>query len=95
MEIALSDLPRSGRPPQISSEALAWVIELACRKPLDFGYPYELWTIKLLADYVRQHALEVGSPSLARISKSMVHRILSEQSLRPWTVQYYLERRDP
>lgn len=95
LEVALSDLPRSGRPPQISSEARTWVTELACRKPLDFGYPHELWTVKLLADHVRQHALEAGFPSLARASKSMVHRILSEQSLRPWRVQYYLERRDP
>ena len=42
LEVALSDLPRPGRPPRISSEARAWVTELACRKPLDFGYPHEL-----------------------------------------------------
>jgi transposase len=92
---ALDDLPRSGRPPLISSEARAWVVELACRKPLDFGYPHEMWTIQLLADHVRQHAKEAGFPSLARAGKSLIHGILSEHSLRPWTAQYYLERRDP
>lgn len=92
---ALDDLPRRGRPPVISSEAKAWVVELACRKPLDLGYPHEMWTVKLLADHVRQHAKEAGFPSLARAGKSLIHSILSEHSLRPWMVRYYLERRDP
>lgn len=95
LQAALTDLPRSGRPPQISSEAKAWVTELACRKPLDLGYPYELWSIQLLADHIRKHAEDSGFPSLVRASKSVVHGILTEQSLRPWTVSYYLERRDP
>lgn len=95
LKAALEDLPRSGRPRQISSEAKTWVIELACRKPADLGYPHELWTIQLLADHVRRHAEEAGFPSLARAGKSLIHGILSEHSLRPWKVQYYLERRDP
>ncbi|NPV54086.1 MAG: helix-turn-helix domain-containing protein, partial [Firmicutes bacterium] len=40
LQAALEDLPRSGRPPRISSEAKAWVVELACRRPVDFGYPH-------------------------------------------------------
>jgi len=27
--------------------------------------------------------------------KSVIHGILQEQSLRPWKINYYLERRDP
>lgn len=36
---ALEDLPRSGRPPRIPPEARLWVVELACRKPTELGYP--------------------------------------------------------
>ena len=45
MEDALRDLPRSGRPKEISSEARAWIISIACMKPKDLGYPHELWTL--------------------------------------------------
>ena len=36
-----------------------------------------------------------GYPSLARAAKATVHRILTQQALRPDKVTYYLERRDP
>jgi hypothetical protein len=39
---ALKDLPRKGRPPEISMEARVWIISLACIKPKDVGYPHEL-----------------------------------------------------
>ena len=50
---ALEDLPRSGRPRKISSGARTWILSLACSKPLDHGYPYELWTQRLLAEHIR------------------------------------------
>lgn len=34
---ALQDLPRSGRPVQISAEARAWIVSLACQKPTAVG----------------------------------------------------------
>ena len=41
---ALEDLPRPGKQPTITAEAKAWVVNLACRKAKELGYPHELWT---------------------------------------------------
>ena len=48
---ALEEEQRSGRPPEITPEAKAWVISLACQKPKDLGYSYEMWTLRLLASH--------------------------------------------
>jgi transposase len=92
---ALDDLPRSGRPRQIPAEARAWVVDLACQKPKDLGYPEELWTTARLAAHIRKHCLEAGHPSLAELGRGTVSKILAENKLRPHKVRYYLERRDP
>src|SRR5690349_10096062 len=39
---ALDDRPRPGKEPTITAEAKAWVVDLACRKAKEFGYPHEL-----------------------------------------------------
>src|SRR5215831_19643687 len=44
VEAALNDLPRPGKPRRVPDDAIAWVLDLACRKPKDLGYSYELWT---------------------------------------------------
>jgi hypothetical protein len=31
-------------------------VNLACRKAKELGYPHELWTTRLLARHVREHA---------------------------------------
>ena len=49
---ALSDLPGRGRPARLSEADRAWVVALACRKPKELGYSYELWTTRLLAGHV-------------------------------------------
>ena len=36
---ALDDCPRPGKEPTITAEAKAWVVDLACRKAKDLGYP--------------------------------------------------------
>src|SRR5271165_3375591 len=41
---ALGDRPRPGREATITAEAKAWVVDIACRKAKDLGYPHELWT---------------------------------------------------
>ncbi len=92
---ALDDLKRRGRPPDITPEARAWLIDLACRKPKDLGYSYELWTNDLLARHIRKHCAAEGHPSLARLSRGTVSKILNRHDLRPHKVRYYLERRDP
>lgn len=91
----LKDLYHCPKEPTITPEAKAWVIHLACTKPKDLGYAAEVWSRRLLAQYVRQQAKEAGHPSLVRAAKATVQRILEEQKLRPHKVKYYLERRDP
>ena len=95
VDAALDDLPRSGRPREIPLEARLWVVDLACQKPKDLGYPEELWTTARLAAHVRKHAGEAGHPSLVKLGRGPVSKILSEHKLRPHKVTYYLERRDP
>lgn len=57
---ALEDFKRSGRPVELTAEARAWIVSLAYQKPKELGYSYELWTMKLLAQHVREHAVEQG-----------------------------------
>ena len=92
---ALDDLQRSGRPPQITADARAWITSIACQKPKDLGYSHESWTTRLLSQHVRKHAQEAGHPSVARIGSGTISRLLSEQDVKPHKVNYYLERRDP
>lgn len=92
--LALSDLPRRGRPPAITAEDKTWVVNLACKKPLELGYANEVWTYSLLRDHIRKHACMEGFPALARATKSIVHDILAHAEIKPHKVNYYLERRD-
>lgn len=45
---ALFDEYRKGRPVEINSDAIAWMISIACQHPVDLGYSQELWTLKNL-----------------------------------------------
>jgi transposase len=92
---ALEDLPGRGRNPTIPQEARAWLISLACQKPKDFGYSYELWTTKLLAAHARKQGEAAGYPSLSQLSRGTVSKILTKSEVRPHKIEYYLERRDP
>lgn len=94
VKLALSDLPRRGRPPGITAEDKAWVVNLACKKPLELGYANEVWTYSLLKDHIRKRASQEGYPALARATKSTVHEILARAEIKPHKVNYYLERRD-
>lgn len=92
---ALVDLPGRGRRPAITAAARAWVISLACQKPKDLGYAQELWTTRLLAQHVRHHCQAAGHPSLAKLGRGTVSKILRANQVRPHKIRYYLERRDP
>ena len=85
---ALDDLPRPGRKREITDEARAWLSSLACAKPKEPGYAQELWTTALLAEHARTHGAAAGHPSLSRVGKGSVSRILSAQALRPHKVKY-------
>ncbi len=92
---ALDDLPRPGKPPEITLEAKAWLVNLACQKPKELGYSFELWTNRLLAKHAREHCKENGHPSLAKINRGTISKILNKSDVRPHKITYYLERRDP
>ena len=94
VESALKDLYHRPKEPTITMEAKAWLVNIACSKPKDFGMAAELWTQKALADYARKHAAESGHASLNRAGKATVNRILRNQMLQPHKVKYYLEKRD-
>jgi len=94
-ERGLKDLPHSPKKPEITEEAKAWVINLACTKPKEYGYAAEVWSQSKLAEHTRKHAPEAGHTCLSRASKATIHRILKGQALHPHKIKYYLERRDP
>jgi transposase len=94
-KVGMRDTPHKPREAVITDDAKAWVVNLACCKPKEFGYAAELWTRSALARHVRQHAVQAGYPALAQAAKATVQRILDAQALRPHKVTYYLERRDP
>src|SRR4029079_4859808 len=83
------------KPASISAEARAWVVSLACQKPKDLGYAQELWTTRLLAAHIHQHCTAQGHPSLLRLARGTVSKILRQNQVRPHKISYYLERRDP
>lgn len=87
--------PRPGQSRRIPDDAIAWVLSYACLKPKDLGYSYELWTYALLQSHVRKHCVAAGHPSLLELSRSKLHRILTQSELRPHKIRYYVERRDP
>jgi transposase len=92
---SLHDLAGRGRKPEKTSEAIAWVVALACQKPKDLGYAAELWTTSSLAQHIRTHCEQAGHPSLRKLARGTVSKILAGHDLRPHKVRYYLERRDP
>lgn len=94
-EAALGELPRPGKSRRIPDDALAWVQHCACEKPKELGYADELWTFSLLQKHVRKHCTEAGHPSLIQLSRSRLHRILTQGEIRPHKIRYYVERRDP
>ncbi len=95
VKTGIRDTPHKPREAVITDDAKAWVVHLACSKPKDLGYAAELWTRSALARHVRQQAIAVGFPALAKAGKATVQRILAAQAIQPHKVRYYLERRDP
>lgn len=91
---ALDDIKRSGRPAAITDDAKAWVVSLAYQKPNAFGYSYEVWTTRLLAQHIKENATAANHPSVKNIGSGTVSRILSENDVKPHKINYYLERRD-
>lgn len=94
-DAALYDRQRKGRPAEISPDAAAWIINLACQRPAGLGYAQELWTIASLHKHIKDHACEAGFPRLETVSKTRVQQILKRQEIKPFKIKYYCEKRDP
>jgi transposase len=95
IERALFDDQRSGRPVEITDDAVAWIIDIACQRPADLGYSQELWTIANLHKHIQTYAEEAGYPRLKTIAKSMLQKILDRNDIKPFKIKYYCEKRDP
>lgn len=54
-----------------------------------------MWTLRLLAEHIRSHCEEAGHPSLCRLARGTVSKLLTEGEVQPHKIRYYLERRDP
>ena len=95
VENALTDAPGRGRNSEISDDEKAWVIDVACCKPTDFGYAAETWTHAKLTKHVQETAESAGYTRLSTISKASIQRILEEADIKPFKIRYYCEKRDP
>lgn len=95
IENALYDIQRSGRPSEISDEAKAWIINVACQRPAELGYSQELWTIRSLHMHIQKNAEEAGYPRLATVAKSYIQKLLKDSNIKPFKIKYYCEQRDP
>jgi transposase len=95
VQAGLKDAYHRPHEPEISDEARAWVVSIACTKPTEHELAAELWSISGLARFVAAHAEAAGFPRLAQAGKSTVWRILDEVDIKPHRIAYYLERRDP
>lgn len=95
VENALSDAPGRGRNAEITDDEKAWIINIACQKPRDFGYSAETWTYARLTSHINKNAETAGFTRLSTIHKSTVHTILDEAEIKPFRIRYYCENRDP
>ena len=91
----LKDKYHRSKEPVITEEAKAWVVNIACKKPTDFGYAAEMWTRSALAEHVKRYAPAAGHDCLKKAAKATMQRILDGHPIRPHKIAYYLERRDP
>ena len=95
IENALFDAPGRGRNAEITGEEKAWIINIACQKPIDFGYAAETWTYAKLTSHINKTAEAAGYTRLSTIHKSTVNTILDEADIKPHKITYYCENRDP
>lgn len=87
--VGLEDLPRSGRPPEVTPLERHQVIAAACRAPADFGFRRVLWDHATLARAVMAAGL------VRSISARTVGRILQDAEIKPHRVKMWCHSDDP
>ena len=92
---ALFDAPGRGRNPEITDEEKAWILNIACCKPTEFGYAAEVWTYAKLTQHINSTAETVGYMRLSTLTKTSIKKILDAAEIKPFKITYYCEKRDP
>ena len=95
VENAIYDAPGRGRNAEITDDEKAWIINVACQKPADFGYSAETWTYAKLTAHINKTAESAGYIRLSTLTKTSVKNILDAANIKPFRIQYYCEKRDP
>jgi transposase len=93
-ENAIYDAPGRGRNSDVTGEERAWIINVACKRPQDFGYSPQVWTYSLLAKHIQETAEASGYGRLSTISRAYIAQVLQNANIKPFKIKYYLERRD-
>ena len=60
VENAIYDAPGRGRNAEITDDEKAWIINIACQKPVEFGYSAETWTYAKLTSHINKTAESAG-----------------------------------
>ena len=90
----LKTRPRSGRPLRIGAVSRCQVVAMACGKPADFDVPHrDRWTTDSLTQAYR--GKQLGMPTLDKMSRTSVLRILNKADIRPHRVKMWLHSPDP
>lgn len=95
VDTAIFDIPRPGRPSEITDDAKAWIISVACQRPTELGYAQELWTLTSLHKHIQKLAENAGYPRLSTVTKPYIQKFLKEHNIKPFKIKYYCEKRDP
>ena len=87
--VALTDLPRSGRPVIYGAQERAQVVAIVCEILHDHQQPLSRFSVSDL------HRLVLQEEGLDHLTPGSLARILAESALKPWRYSYWLFPRDP
>jgi transposase len=85
---ALTDRPRSGRPPVHGRSVRAEAVALACALPAENDVPLSRWSCPEIAR-------ELAAGCQVSVSASSVRRWLADDALKPWQHRSWISVRDP
>ena len=91
----LKDEKGRGRKHEIFDEEITFIKNTACKKPTEFGYAAEVWSLSKLTAHINKTAEENGFPRLSTVSVSYVQKLLKSLAIKPHKIEYYCEKRDP
>lgn len=95
IENAIYDAPGRGRNAEITDDEKIWIINIACQKPVEFGYSAETWTYAKLTAHINKAAESAGYTRLSTLTKTSVKNILDAANIKPFRIQYCCENRNP